>query len=60
MVIAWCVFQIYKKFKTFSAMFSVLSTNKDKKGKEFISTFEGIPDSYLLDFSIYETSAYQA
>ncbi|KAK3728629.1 hypothetical protein QZH41_011706, partial [Actinostola sp. cb2023] len=38
----------YKKYKTFSSMFSVLSTNKDKKGKEFISTFEGWKYPFFL------------
>ena len=44
--------QTFQKDEKLREFFQIVSTNKDKKGKTFISTMEG--NSYLKNHSVYK------
>ena len=49
---AFCFIQTFQKDEKLREFFQIVSTNKDKKGKTFISTMEG--NNYLKNHSVYK------
>ena len=53
------LFQAYEKNSNLNKFYKVLSTNRDKDGKEFISTMEGKPQCYIYILDVFTENPYR-